>query len=311
MIAVTPARADHSNLSERPDTLGEPSVEDMDWLAALPSPPSGSLELGPLRLNAYGLLIALGVIAATWLTGRRLERRGIGTREDASNIAFVAVPAGVVGARLYHVLTDWERFEGRWLDVVKIWKGGLGVWGGIALGVVVGLWAARRRGIAVLPALTAVAPALPLAQAIGRWGNWFNQELFGRATTLPWGLEISPQNLPSGYQLGTLFHPTFLYESIGCLVLTVALLQIDRRVALRPGRLFLLYVAGYTALRFFVEGLRIDTARLVAGLRWNQWMSIALFVVSVTILLIDRRRSATSGRRAPEDESQVPPVRPE
>lgn len=259
-------------------------------------------------------MIALGVIAATWLTGRRLERSGAGTRDDVSSIAVVAVPAGVVGARLYHVLTDWERFEGRWLDAFKIWQGGLGVWGGIALGVVVGLWAARRRGVDVAMALTAVAPALPLAQAIGRWGNWFNQELFGRPTTLPWGLEISPQNLPSGYQLGTLFHPTFLYESLGCVVLTVLLLQLDRRAVLRPGRLFAFYVAGYTALRFFVEGLRIDSAQQLAGLRWNQWMSVAGFLVAVVFLVVDarRRRPATTVDAASADSAdarQDPPAR--
>ncbi|NDG76812.1 MAG: prolipoprotein diacylglyceryl transferase, partial [Acidimicrobiia bacterium] len=197
-------------------------------VASIPSPSSGSLELGPLRLNAYGLMIALGAIAATWLMGRRLESRGWGTRDDASSIAIWAVPAGVVGARIYHVITDWERFDGRLVDVFKIWQGGLGIWGGIAAGVVVGILIARRRGFSVLNTLTAVAPALPLAQAIGRFGNWFNQELFGRATTLPWGLEIDDKHLPRGYESGTLFHPTFLYEAIGNLVLCVVLLQLDR-----------------------------------------------------------------------------------
>ena len=256
-------------------------------------------------------MIALGAIAATWLMGRRLESRGWGTRDDASSIAMWAVPAGVVGARLYHVVTDWQRFDGRFVDVVKIWKGGLGIWGGIALGVVVGLWVARRRGLSVANTLTAVAPALPLAQAIGRFGNWFNQELFGRATTLPWGLEIDDKHLPRGYESGTLFHPTFLYEAIGNLVLCAVLLRLDRRARVgaessastdaptstkptalvRPGRLFLFYTAGYTLLRFFVEELRIDPAKSAGGLRLNQWTSIVVFVVSVAWLVIDSRRA--------------------
>jgi prolipoprotein diacylglyceryl transferase len=282
----------------------------VNTIAAIPSPSSGSLELGPLRLNAYGLMIALGAIAATWLMGRRLESRGWGTRDDASSIAIWAVPAGVVGARIYHVITDWERFDGRFSDVFKIWKGGLGIWGGIALGVAVGLYIARRRGLSVPNTLTAVAPALPLAQAIGRIGNWFNQELFGRATTLPWGLEIDDKHLPRGYESGTLFHPTFLYEAIGNLVLCVVLLRLDRRASLaaeppamlRPGRLFLFYTAGYTLLRFFVEELRIDPAKSAGGLRLNQWTSIVVFVISVTWLIIDSRRaSAKQVAQAPPE----------
>lgn len=235
-------------------------------------------------------MIALGAIAATWLVGRRLEARKWGTRDDASSIAIWAVPAGVVGARIYHVITDWERFDGRLIDTVKIWKGGLGIWGGLVLGTIVGLWVARRRNLHVGQMLTVVAPALPLAQAIGRWGNWFNQELFGRPTTLPWGLEIDDSNLPKGYAPGTLFHPTFLYESIGCLVLMTILLQIDRRAKLQPGRLFLIYTSGYAFLRFFVEGLRIDPATSAAGLRLNQWVSIAVFAVSVALFLVLQRR---------------------
>ena len=331
-IDVRPASADQSRPCDLPDTLGEPSVAAMTFfatagfsvntIAAIPSPSSGSLELGPLRLNAYGLMIALGAIAATWLMGRRLESRGWGTRDDASSIAIWAVPAGVVGARIYHVITDWERFDGRFVDVFKIWQGGLGIWGGIALGVAVGLVIARRRGLSVLNTFTAVAPALPLAQAIGRFGNWFNQELFGRATTLPWGLEIDDKHLPRGYESGTLFHPTFLYEAIGNLVLCAVLLQLDRRANqpvavlasakqsasaeppayLRPGRLFLFYTAGYSLLRFFVEGLRIDPAKSAGGLRLNQWTSIVVFVVSVAWLIIDSRRaSAKQVAQAPPE----------
>lgn len=320
-IVVIPVSADQSARGERPDTSGETSVARMSWLASLPSPPSGSLELGPLRLNAYGLMIALGAIAATWLMGRRLESRKWGTRDDASSIAIWAVPAGVVGARIYHVITDWERFDGRWLDALKIWKGGLGIWGGLLLGTIVGLWVAKRRGLRPAETLTIVAPALPLAQAIGRFGNWFNQELFGRATTLPWGLEIDDKHLPDGFASGTLFHPTFLYEAIGNIVLMAVLLQVDRRARLRPGQLFFVYVAGYATLRFFVEGLRIDPAKSAGGLRLNQWTSIVMIAVSVVVLVVWRPRStrtdeagenaATSANSPATDAPRDPQARPE
>ena len=320
-IVVIPVSADQSARGERPDTSGETSVARMSWLASLPSPSAGSLELGPLRLNAYGLMIALGAIAATWLMGRRLDARKWGTRDDASAIAMWAVPAGVVGARIYHVITDWERFDGRWLDALKIWKGGLGIWGGLLLGTIVGLWVAKRRGLRPAETLTIVAPALPLAQAIGRFGNWFNQELFGRATTLPWGLEIDDKHLPDGFASGTLFHPTFLYEAIGNIVLMAVLLQVDRRARLRPGHLFFVYVAGYATLRFFVEGLRIDPAKSAGGLRLNQWTSIVMVAVSVAVLVVWRPRStrtdeagenvATSANSPAPDATRDPQARPE
>ena len=253
-------------------------------VSAIPSPGTGSLELGPLRLNAYGMMIAIGAIAATIITGRRLERAGVGTREDATQIAMIAVPAGVVGGRLYHVATDWERFADHPLRIVQVWRGGLGIWGGIALGVVVGLIVARRRGLPMLATLTAATPGLPVAQAVGRWGNWFNQELYGRATTLPWGLEIDARHAPNGAATGTLYHPTFLYESLWCLALAGLLLLVERRVRLAPGRIFFVYVAGYCAMRFFIEGLRIDPAKAAGGLRLNQWVSLVLLAASLAAL---------------------------
>ena len=253
-----------------------------------------------MTFNAYGLMIALGVIAAVMITGRRFARLGIGTREDVTSIGLWAVPAGVIGGRLYHVLTDWSSFDGRRGDMFKVWEGGLGIWGGIAIGVLVGLWRVKKMGIDPLMALTAVAPALPVAQAIGRWGNWFNQELFGKPTDLPWALEISDmKTIAAGYPQGTTFHPTFLYESIGCLLLAGLLLVIERRVALRPGRLFAAYVAGYTAMRFFIEGLRIDRAHEIAGLRFNQWVSLVVFAISIAILVRGRVRPSDSDGGAP------------
>ena len=256
-------------------------------LSAIPSPSSGTLEIGPLKLNAYGLMIALGVVAAVWLAGRRLEQRGIGKRDDISEMALWAVPAGVIGARLYHVVTDWSRFSDNPGDIVKIWEGGLGIWGGIALGVIVGLWVMKRKGLPIALTLTCVTPALPLAQSIGRWGNWWNQELFGKPTDLPWALEVSSDTAVKAGELpGTTFHPTFLYESIGCLLIAVVLVLIDRRVKLRPGLLFFVYTAMYTFMRFFIEGLRVDPATEAGGLRLNQWTSIVVFSVSVLILVV-------------------------
>jgi prolipoprotein diacylglyceryl transferase len=251
-------------------------------LASIPSPSSGRLEIGPFSLNAYGLMIALGVVAAVWLFGRRLEERNIGTREDANAIAVWGVIAGVIGARIYHVATDWELFEGDWWRVFAIWQGGLGIPGGMLAGVLVGTWAGKRRGIPLGPGLNAVAPSLPLAQAIGRWGNYFNQELYGRPTTLPWALEIDQQHLPSNgqYAVGTTFHPTFLYESLWNLLLFGALLWIDKRFRLANGQLLAIYVLGYGVGRLWVESLRIDEAHHLFGLRWNQWVAILLIVAA-------------------------------
>jgi len=198
-------------------------------MIAIPSPSFNVIELGPLNLNIYGLLIALGVVAAVWLFGRRLEEREIGTRDDASAIAVWAVLAGVIGARLYHVATDFDKFENDLGKIPAIWEGGLGIPGGLLLGIPVGLYFTHKRGIPIAAAATCAAPAIPLAQAIGRWGNYFNQELYGGPTDLPWAIEISEENLEAGYAVGTLFHPTFLYESLWSLALVFVLLWIDRR----------------------------------------------------------------------------------
>lgn len=236
-------------------------------------------------------MIALGIIAAVWLAGRRLERSGAGTRDDMSSIAMCGVVGGVVGARLYHVATDWSRFSDDLGRIPLIWKGGLGIPGGLIGGVAVGYFAAKRRGVPFPELLTAVAPAIPLAQSIGRWGNWWNQELFGRATDLPWALQISDDKLPTGHAPGTTFHPTFLYESLWNLALCVALLQIERRWNLRPGRLFAVYLAGYFTGRIWIEGLRIDPAHVIGPLRLNQWVSIVVVFAAVGYLVIDRRRA--------------------
>jgi prolipoprotein diacylglyceryl transferase len=248
-------------------------------ICSIPSPGSNALHIGPVSLNAYGLMIALGVLAAVWLCGRRFEQRGVAKREVAGKIAIWAVAAGVVGSRLYHVATDWERFEGHWFDVVKIWQGGLGIPGGMLAGVVTGVIVAKHYGIRPADAVTCAAPALPLAQAIGRWGNWFNQELYGKPTSLPWGLKIDEAHRGAYIQYTT-FHPTFLYEFIWDIVGVVVLLLVDRYFRIKRPALFALYVSWYCFGRFFEELLRIDPAHEYFGLRLNAYVSIVVFVLS-------------------------------
>jgi len=262
-------------------------------IASLPSPSSGAIHLGPLQLRAYGLCIALGVWAAVVVTARRYRARG-GDPNLITTIAIWAVPAGIVGARIYHVITDYELYFGAGghpLNALKIWDGGLGIWGGIALGVVVGAWVAHRHHADVPLLLDCAAPALPLAQAIGRWGNWWNQELFGRPTTLPWALEISRGHRPAAYVQYSTFHPTFLYESLWDLCVVGIVLLVERKVRLRKGSLLAVYVAAYTFGRFFTEYERIDFAHKIGPLRLNDWVSAVVFVGAVTVLVVLNRGS--------------------
>jgi prolipoprotein diacylglyceryl transferase len=259
-------------------------------VASIPSPASDSLHIGPLEVRAYGLMIGLGVVVAVWIAQRRWAARS-GDPDDIVAIAVWAVPAGVVGARLYHVITDFSRFEGRWWHIPAIWEGGLGIPGGIAAGVLAGVLVARRRGLPVPDLLDVVAPALPVAQAIGRLGNWFNQELYGRPTELPWALRIDPPHRPDGRADVATYHPTFLYEALWNLALAAVLVWAGRRWHPRSGQLFAGYVAGYAAGRFWVESLRIDPATELLGIRVNLWVSAALFVAAVTVLVIRHRRS--------------------
>ncbi len=280
-------------------------------IASIPSPSRNGLELGPLELRAYGVMIALGVLAAVWMSRRRWEARG-GDPDQISRIALWAVPAGLVGARLYHVITDWRKFQDAgWLEAFAIWKGGLGIPGGMAAGILVGLWMVRRQGMNRGETLAAVVPALPLAQAIGRLGNWFNQELFGSPTDLPWGLEIDEAHRPAQYLDVETFHPTFLYEAVWNLLLCGLLVSLDRRRRRRsvptlvtnprrvsqPGSLLAVYVLGYGIGRLWIEAVRIDPASLVWGVRVNIWMSLVLIVVSTLYLMLARGRAAPGPRR--------------
>jgi prolipoprotein diacylglyceryl transferase len=253
-------------------------------LLSIPSPSTGQIELGPISIHAYGLMLLLAIAACIWLTGIRWTRRG-GDWDLVFRVAVWGVAAGIVGARAYHVITSYNEVPDEWWGIFAVWEGGLGVWGGIALGTLVGAIVVRRSGERVFPFMDAVAPGLLLAQAIGRWGNWFNQELFGKPTDLPWGLEIDPENRPAEYFDSTTFHPTFLYEFLYNLVMVGVLLLVDRRFRIKPPALFALYVSLYTFGRFFEELLRVDPSKEFGPLRLNAWVAIALFVVSTAFFV--------------------------
>jgi phosphatidylglycerol---prolipoprotein diacylglyceryl transferase len=264
-------------------------------LASIPSPSSGEIEVGPLALHAYGVMLLLGILAATWLTGIRWTGRG-GTWDLVLSVAMWGVAGGIVGARVYHVVTSWSEVPAEWWGPFAIWEGGLGVWGGIAGGVLAGAVVVRRAGESVFAFMDAVAPGLLLAQAIGRFGNYFNQELFGEPTDLPWALEIDPANRPDGFEQFATFHPTFLYELLLSLVGVALLLLLDRRVRLKPPGLFALYVAWYTLGRFFMELLRIDPSKEFLGLRLNAWVSIVVFAAAVVAFVWSQRREEDAPR---------------
>ncbi|MEV4798949.1 prolipoprotein diacylglyceryl transferase [Nonomuraea sp. NPDC049421] len=276
-------------------------------LASIPSPSEGVWYLGIIPIRAYALCIVLGVIVAVWLSERRWRARG----GQAGTIVDIAVPAvifGLIGGRLYHVITDWQTYFGSRAvkepyQALFIWEGGLGIWGAVALGAV-GVWlAVRKRGLSMSAVADTVAPGIAFAQAIGRWGNWFNQELYGSPTTLPWGLEI---DIAHGGEPGVLYHPTFLYESLWNVAVGFVLIYAGRRFGLRHGRLFALYVACYTLGRFWIEGLRIDPVGGVdhavhfLGLRINQWTSIVLFVLALVYFFATRNKTGEEVVALPE-----------
>jgi prolipoprotein diacylglyceryl transferase len=265
-------------------------------LASIPSPDSGTIDVGPLTLHMYGLMLLLAIAVCVVLTGLRRTRRFL-WRPDTDEprdpdwdltlrTAVWGVGAGIVGARLYHVATSWDEVpDPKWQGVFKVWEGGLGVWGGIALGALVGCIVVRRAGKSPAVMLDAAAPGLLLAHGIGRFGNWWNQELFGEPTDRPWALEIDLENRPTDFLRFETFHPTFLYEFVYVTIAAILLLAIGRLFRLRPPALFALYVALYTFGRFFEELLRVDPSHEIAGLRLNAWLSIVLFVASVAFFI--------------------------
>jgi len=262
--------------------------------ASIPSPSHGVLHVGPVPVRAYALCIILGIVVAVVVGDRRLQARGA-ARGAVADVATWAVPFGLVGARIYHVATNPELYWGAHgqgtVAALEIWHGGLGIWGAIAGGAV-GAWiGCRRGGIRFSDFADALAPGLALAQAVGRWGNYFNQELYGRRTDLPWGLKIDPAHQPPGSIADhpLTYHPTFLYESLWNVGVALLVIWADRRWTLTRGRAFALYAAAYTAGRFWIEALRVDDAHRFLGLRLNDWTSIVVFAAATAYLLLRRR----------------------
>jgi prolipoprotein diacylglyceryl transferase len=269
-------------------------------LAYLPSPERSVWHIGPVPLRAYALAILLGVVVGVLWGDRRWRARG-GRRGTVADIATVAVPGGIVGARLYHVVTTPSPYLDDPLSALYVWEGGLGIPGGIAGGFLAAWLVCRRRGIPIAALADAMAPALAVAQAIGRFGNWFNNELFGRPTTLPWGLEIPPDN-PDAVPGAEAYHPTFLYEASWNVAVALLVVWADRRWRLGGGRAFALYVAGYAVGRFWIEGLRIDDAETWLGLRLNQYTALVALAGAVLFLWL---------RRGVQREDQVEPPEPD
>jgi prolipoprotein diacylglyceryl transferase len=253
-------------------------------VASFPSPSSGTLDLGPVTIHMYGLMLLLGIVAAIWLTGIRWVRLG-GDWDLVLRAAVWGVAAGIVGARLYHVITSWDELPDEWWGPFAVWEGGLGVWGGILFGCIAGGFVVRRAGQSVALFADAAAPGLLLAQGIGRWGNWWNQELFGKPTDLPWGLEIDVDHRPEQYLTADTFHPTFLYEFIYDIVGVGLLIFVGSRFRIKPPGLFALYVSYYTFGRTFEELLRVDPSGRFLGERVNFWVSIVVFLVSTAFFV--------------------------
>jgi prolipoprotein diacylglyceryl transferase len=259
-------------------------------LSFIPSPSTNGFHLGPLFIHIYGLMYVIGITLAVLITQRRVRNAG-GNSALVGDVALWAVPAGIIGGRIYFDITTPSQIPHVWYGVFAVWSGGLGIWGGVAAGVLVGGWRVRRAGQSVALFADAVAPALLVAQAIGRIGNYFNKELFGGPTTLPWGLEVPSQYRPPGYQHFHTFHPTFLYELIWDLLLAAVLIWLGNRRSIRPPGLFALYVAGYSAFRIVEESLRIDNSEHFLGLRLNFYVAGVLTIAGLAWFVISQRRA--------------------
>ncbi len=262
----------------------------MTFLASIPSPGDGALELGPLTIHMYGLTLLAAIGFAIWIAGTRWVNRG-GDWDLIFRCAVWGVGAGIVGARLYHVATSWNEVPDQWWGAFAIWKGGLGVWGGIAAGCLVGGIIAKRAGADVWLLADCLAPGLLVAQAVGRIGNWWNQELYGKATDLPWGLEIDPAHRPLASLDQAIYHPTFLYEALWNLLAAALLVYVvERRFRPKPPGIFALYIALYSFGRFWVELVRIDPANDILGLRVNTWVSAIVCLAGIAWFVLSQRR---------------------
>ena len=290
--------------------------------AQIPSPTQGVWYLGPVPIRAYALCILAGIVVAVWWTQKRLDTRD-GQPGQVLDLAMWAVPFGIVGGRLYHVVSSYQPYfgpGGNPVDALKIWQGGLGIWGAVALGAVGAIIACRRYGVPVRDLADAIAPPLLVAQAIGRLGNWFNNELYGDPTDLPWGLTIHAWNHATGEAvrdaagnpvvLGT-FHPTFLYEALWCLFAAAVIVLIERRTRQPRGALIAWYLMLYTLGRGFIENVRIDEANHVLGLRLNVWTSVVVFLGGAALLFALRRRERADRAQPAQPEQPQQPQQPE
>lgn len=272
----------------------------------IPSPSLSSFSVGPLTIHFYALCIITGIAAAIWIGRNRYANLG-GNPDDVSEVAIWAVPFGIIGGRIYHVVTSPSQYfgsNGNPIDAVRIWEGGLGIWGAISLGAFGAYlyFRTHKTSLNFRQLLDSLAPGVIVAQAIGRVGNYFNQEVFGKPTELPWGLEIDPVNRPSGFESYSTFHPTFLYELLWCLVVAVLLIKLPgflKKIALKQGDVFALYILGYTSGRLWIETLRIDEANLILGLRLNIWVSLIVLISSSAYLLANQRRGNTKKNQIP------------
>lgn len=253
------------------------------WPASIPSPSQGVWWIGPIPLRAYGLIIVTGMMIAVFISRKRYAQRG-GDGEMLFDLALWVLPMGIVGARLYHVLANSHYYFAsveRMAEIPRIWEGGLAIWGGVMAGALAAVIVVKHRHQRVAPLADAIAPTIILAQGIGRWGNYFNQELFGSPTTLPWGLEIDSAHIPVGYEPGTLFHPTFLYESVWNIAAFFVMIALDKRFHFKGGQVMCLYLIAYSPIRIFTETLRLDPSYEFFGIRQNALTSILALIIGI------------------------------
>lgn len=279
---------------------------------SIPSPSSGVLWLGPIPLRAYGILMVTAMVVAVTIAYVRYKRRG-GVGDVVLDTSIWAIPFGLVGARLYHVITHPHDYFGTGMDpwaIVKVWEGGMAIWGAVGFGAVGAVIGLRIAGQRVGPFADALAPGLLIAQVIGRWGNYFNQEIFGGPTTMPWGLEIDAAHLPAGYAEGTLFHPTFLYEGLWNLAMALLIMWLDKKIRFKSGQVMSLYLMAYGLGRFIIEPMRMDEAGEFLGLRVNAWASLAAFVLGLVIFFICAKVGAST-RVSPAEREEFLEKHPE